>query len=89
MSTNTDKVQARISPDLKHGAEQVFKRLSISPTEAIRMFYRQVQLRQGLPFDVRIPNERTLRAIEEAHTSDDLEAFDTVEELFADIDEDE
>ena len=47
----------------------------------VRMFYHQVELSQGIPFDVRIPNTETLQAIKDIeegrglvrHTS--LESF--------------
>ena len=45
-------VRARIRPDLKKRAERVFGRLGLSTTEAITLFYRQVELRRGLPFQV-------------------------------------
>ncbi len=48
-------VQARMHPDLKAAAESVFAHLGLSPSEAIRVFYKQVELHQGLPFDLKIP----------------------------------
>lgn len=81
MTTNTAKVQARMPEDLKARAEKVFEELCISPSDAIRLFYRQVDLRQGIPFDVNIPNETTLAAIRETENLDQLKSFDSVEEL--------
>ena len=37
-------VHARIEPGMKRTAEGVLKKLGVSPTEAIRMFYRQITL---------------------------------------------
>ncbi len=48
-------VQSKMPPDLKAAAESVFARLGLSPSEAIRVFYKQVELHQGLPFDLKIP----------------------------------
>ena len=50
-------VRARVEPLLKEEAEDVFERLGISTTEAIRMFLTQVKLRRGLPFVVEIPGD--------------------------------
>ena len=61
-------VRARIEPDLKKRVETMFEKLGLSTTEAITLFYRQVDLRKGLPFDVVIPNETTRR------TRDDTDA---------------
>ena len=57
-------VQARIEPDLKRDAESVLKSVGLTPTQAISLFYRQIKLQQGLPFQVRIPNSVTMMAIE-------------------------
>lgn len=57
----TATVRARVEPKLKEQAETIFEGLGVSTTQAIAMFYRQVILRRGLPFDVAIPNETTQR----------------------------
>ncbi len=41
----------------------MFQKLGLSHSQAIAMFYRQVTLHHGLPFDVRVPNETTLAAL--------------------------
>ena len=57
--TKTAVIRARIEPDVKKKAEKVLRRLGVSTTQAITMFYKQVALRQGLPFDVVILTETT------------------------------
>lgn len=57
----TSTVRARIQPELKNNAEQVFRKLGLTSTQAISLFYKQVELRNGLPFDVVIPSETKLR----------------------------
>jgi DNA-damage-inducible protein J len=47
-----EQVNFRIDSVTKSEAEAVFAKIGVSPTEAIRMFYKQVVIRQGLPFDV-------------------------------------
>lgn len=49
----------RIEPELKQTAESVFSTLDISPSHAIRLLYTQIELQQGLPFEVRIPLTNT------------------------------
>ncbi len=60
----TAVVHARMEPEIKRKAEGVLTRLGVSPTEAIRIFYRQISLRNGLPFAVEIPNNLTARTLE-------------------------
>lgn len=78
----TAAVHSRIQPEIKQQAEEVLHRLGLSPTEAIRMFYTQIALRNGLPFDVAIPNEVTEKALNESRSGRDLERFDSVDQLF-------
>ncbi|MDP8243698.1 MAG: type II toxin-antitoxin system RelB/DinJ family antitoxin [Candidatus Hinthialibacter antarcticus] len=64
MSLN-ERISTRIDGDLKEAAIKVFQQLGITEGEAIRMFYAQVNLRQGLPFELRVPNRETIEAMEE------------------------
>ena len=57
---------ARIEPKLKQHASRVLEKVGVSTTDAITMFLRQVVLRGGLPFDVRMmPHSATGMANEE------------------------
>ena len=84
----TEMIRARVEPDLKQDAEKVFATLGLSATEAITLFYKQVALRQGLPFTVRIPNAETREAIRQARTGEGLTSYSSVEELMADLNDD-
>jgi len=56
-------VRARIEPRLKKQAEGMLEELGLSATQAITLFYRQITLRKGLPFEVVIPNAATRRTL--------------------------
>lgn len=79
--TKTDTIRARVEPELKAEAESVLKTLGLSPAEAIRLFYRQVALRRGLPFAVEIPNAETREAIRRAVAGEDLTDWPDLEAL--------
>ena len=66
MSQN-DRITTRIDHDLKRKAIKVFDRLCLSEAEAIRLFYAQVSLHQGIPFPLKVPNAETIAAFEESH----------------------
>jgi DNA-damage-inducible protein J len=70
-----------MEPDLKEHAEQVLAKVGLSPTEAIRLFYRQVSLQGGLPFDVRVPNKATRAAVSEARAGKKLKTFKSSSDL--------
>ncbi len=78
----TAAVHTRIQPEIKEKAESVLHQLGLSPTEAIRMFYTQIALRKGLPFDVNIPNDETELALKDSRMEKNLEKFDSIDELF-------
>ncbi len=74
--SKTDQIQVRINPETKAAAEAVFAKLGIKPSEAVRMFYHHVELNQGIPFAVRVPNAETLRAIEDIEENRNLVRHD-------------
>lgn len=78
----TAMITTRVDPDLKADAEKVLSKLGISTTEAINLFLSQVRLRRGLPFDVKIPNKATLKAMKDAEEGRNLSSYDSFEEFF-------
>ncbi|HEB72751.1 MAG TPA: type II toxin-antitoxin system RelB/DinJ family antitoxin [Nitrospirae bacterium] len=62
---NDSVVRSRIDPKTKNEANQIFKRLGLSMSDAIRLFLHQAVERGGLPFAVRLPNKETKAAIDE------------------------
>ena len=78
-------VNARIEPRLKTQAETILLRVGLTSAEAIRLFYRQICLNKGLPFSVKIPNKRTIAAIEEAKAGKAHKAK-SVTQIFEDLD---
>ena len=78
-------VSARIDPKLKASAENVFQALGLTTTQAITLFFKQVELTQGLPFEVRVPNEVTMQALEQARVREDVESYNTLDDLFEDL----
>lgn len=85
MSTKSVTVRARLEPQLKNETELIFEELGISTTEAIRIFFKQVKLQRGLPFDLKIPNEITEEAILDAKTRKNITSFEDSDELFEDL----
>ena len=51
----TANLYVRIEPDVKEQAETILSALGIPASNAITMFYKQIILRRGLPFDVKMP----------------------------------
>lgn len=51
----TAVITARIEPELKASAGQICAQLGLTLTQAITLFLRQLELQQGLPFDLKVP----------------------------------
>lgn len=64
MATKTANLYARIEPDVKEQAENILSALGIPASNAINMFYKQIILNRGLPFDVKIPTARPVDVAE-------------------------
>lgn len=84
MHTKTATARARISPDIKEKAESILHELGLSVSGAFELFYRQVILSNGLPFDVKIPNEATRKAIDDSRTGKG-KSFKSADALFDDL----
>ena len=78
-------ISTRIDPDLKNNAEYILKELGLTVAQAITLFYKQVELHQGLPFNVKIPNPETKKALEDARARKNLQSFETTDQLYEDL----
>lgn len=78
-------VRARIEPELKECVEKILEKLGLTQTEAIKIFYKQIELYQGLPFEIKIPNSTTKKAVADSIKGKDQKQFNTANELFDDL----
>ena len=69
---NTSAVYARIDTNLKNNAESILSQLGISPSSAIQMFYSQIVLKKGMPFELKLPSSKPLAV--GAMTREELDA---------------
>lgn len=75
MARKSANLYARIEPDVKEQAEGILAALGIPASNAINMFYKQIILQRGLPFEVKIPSARPVdvSALSEAQMNAELE----------------
>ena len=62
---NKVSVSCRIDIDTKKKALKKFKAMDLSTSKAIEYFLREIALTGQIPFDIRQPNLKTIRAINE------------------------
>jgi len=81
--SQTAVIHARIDPDTKAATERVLNAIGLTPTEAIRLLYRQIAMRGEFPVELRIPNVETATALAKADRGKDIETFDNTDDLYA------
>jgi DNA-damage-inducible protein J len=84
MAKNTS-VNVRTTEEIKKGAEVILNGLGLNISSAVNLFLKQVINYRGIPFDLRLPNEKTLQTMDDTENTRNLESADTVEELFEKI----
>ena len=74
--SKTSNAYARIEPETKEQAEAILSKLGIPSSVTINMFYNQIILNKGWPFDVKIPLSKIL-------SEDDLTKEELAKEILA------
>jgi DNA-damage-inducible protein J len=75
-------VNARMELELKSEVEAIFKQLGMNTTQAITMFFEQIRLHRAIPFQIKLPNEETIEAMEDALAGRNMETV-SMEELIS------
>jgi len=77
-------VRARIDSDTKARATEALQAMGLSVSDAIRLLLLRVADEKRLPFDVKVPNAETVKAVKELEQGKGRR-FDSAEALFRDI----
>lgn len=56
----TSNIFARVEPEIKEQAEKVLDQLGIPMSNAINLFLRQIVLQKGIPFEMKLPQSKTV-----------------------------
>jgi DNA-damage-inducible protein J len=75
-------IHARTEPKLKTEVERIFKSLGLTTTQAVNLFFRQVKIRKGIPFQIEIPNKETLQSFKDSEEGKNLTECNDSEDLF-------
>ena len=93
--TKSEVISIRTDSDTKAGVENLYSEFGLSVSDAVNIFFRISLLRNGLPFEMRIPNSNaeTLEAIEEVQKMKQnpsmYKGFRNIDDLFRELDLDD
>ena len=78
----TQVIHARVTPDLKTEVEHILKKLGMNTTDAINLYFNQIKLRKGIPFEVKIPNKVTLKTFKQTEEGKELIKCKDADDMF-------
>ncbi len=88
MSTNNAYVRARIDVDTKERATEALHAMGLSISDAIRLLMLRVADEHRLPFEIKVPNKKTLDAINELESGKGKQ-FQSIDALMDDLNADD
>ncbi len=53
----------------------------MTPTDAVRLLYRQIAMRKEFPLELRVPNKLTASTLDKSDRDKEIESFDTLEQM--------
>ena len=80
----TAMVHVRVDEDVKASATKTLAKMGLSVSDAVRMMLVRVAAEKALPFEVRVPNATTVKAMKDVEKKKG-KRFKTVEALFEDL----
>jgi len=83
-TTKTASARALIDPKIKKEAEAILNDLGLSVSKSFELYYRQIIAHRGLPFELQIPNKKTMKAIENSRLGTG-KSFSSAKELYDDL----
>jgi len=70
-------VRARVDEQLKYEVEEILKQIGLTTSQAITLFLNCIRYEKGIPFELKVPNATTIKAMEEADRNDgEMVSFD-------------
>jgi len=80
MVVEKSRTNVYLNTNLKEQAKEIYKHYGLSLSEAVNIFLAQSVFNRGLPFEVKIPNDMTLKAMKDVETGENYEEV-TLEDL--------
>jgi DNA-damage-inducible protein J len=82
---NGTTIQTRVDIKTKQQAKGILEDLGLSMSQAITLYLRQIVFRKAIPFEIKIPNDITLKTVEKLEAGKDTHQVSSVDDLFKEI----
>lgn len=77
----TATVHARIDLKTKKETENILTKIGMTPTDAVRLLYKQIALRKEFPVELRVPNAATAKTLEKSDRREEIESFENLKDM--------
>jgi DNA-damage-inducible protein J len=84
-----EEVKGRLSGSVKRSAEAVFKHYNLSTSQAISLFFHTVAESKSLSFNLTMPNQETIKAIDDVKNRVGIKKFNNAQEMLSDLHSDD
>ena len=78
--THKVRTNVYIDENFKKQAKEIFKKYGLTLSDAVNIFLAQAVYKKGIPFPVELPDDITLKAIEDSRKGKNMEEV-TIEDL--------
>jgi len=85
MTNANTTISVRTEKKLKDKVGKILEELGLNHSTAINIYYHQILANRGIPFDLKVPNKTTVKALEDSRTKKNMEKFNNTDELFDDL----
>ncbi len=73
MVAQKTRTNVYLDTNLKIQAKDIYKQYGLTLSDAVNMFLAQSVFNQGLPFNLKIPNDETLQAMKDVESGNNYE----------------
>ncbi|MDO8302742.1 MAG: type II toxin-antitoxin system RelB/DinJ family antitoxin [Sedimentisphaerales bacterium] len=81
----TETIQIRVDHETKAQVTHILESLRVNMSDAIKIYLQQIILNNGIPFEVRIPNRKTLKAMADVDAGRNLIEVADADELIKEL----
>jgi DNA-damage-inducible protein J len=81
----TETIQIRVDHKTKEKVTHILENLRLNMSDAIKMYLQQIILNNGIPFEVRIPNRKTLKTMAKVNAGIGLHEVADADELLKEL----